>query len=143
MVVPAPRDPDITREILTRWLGDPARLPGARITDLRTPEFTGFSSEILMLDVEHHGGTEALAVRVAPLHYQVFPERYGLEPDWKHGMYQGPDLVVQGIGYDLSRPQDAARMWGMVDAVGRFDYDGHTGYGLYEYWALGDHPSFR
>jgi hypothetical protein len=34
-------------------------------------------------------------------------------------------------------------MWGMVDAVGRFDYDGHTGYGLYEYWALGDHPSFR
>lgn len=23
------------------------------------------------------------------------------------------------------------------------DYDGHTGYGLYEYWALGDHPSFR
>jgi hypothetical protein len=68
---------------------------------------------------------------------------YGLEPDWKHGMYQGPDLVVQGVGYDLSRPEDAARMWGMVDAVGRFDYDGQTGYGLYEYWALGDHPSFR
>ena len=68
---------------------------------------------------------------------------YGLEPDWKHGMYQGPDLAVQGVSYDLSRPQDAARMWGMVDAVGRFEYDGHTGYGLYEYWALGDHPSFR
>jgi hypothetical protein len=68
---------------------------------------------------------------------------YGLEPDWKHGMYQGPDLVVQGVGYDLSRPEDAVRMWGMVDAVARFDYDGHTGYGLYEYWALGDHPSFR
>jgi hypothetical protein len=45
--------------------------------------------------------------------------------------------------FDLSRPGDAARMWGMVDAVGRFDYDGQTGYGLYEYWALGDHPSFR
>ena len=39
--------------------------------------------------------------------------------------------------------EDAARMWGMINAVGRFDYDGHTGYGLYEYWALGDHPSFR
>ena len=74
MVVPAPRDPDVTRDTLTGWLGDPARLPGARIADLRTPEFTGFSSEILMLDVEHDGGTEALAVRVAPLHYQVFPE---------------------------------------------------------------------
>ena len=36
---------------------------------------------------------------------------YGLEPDWKHGMYEGPDLVVQGVSYDLSRPEDAARMW--------------------------------
>jgi aminoglycoside phosphotransferase (APT) family kinase protein len=74
MVVPAPRDPGVTRDILTSWLGAAARLPGARITDLKTPEFTGFSSEIVMLDVEHDGGTEALAVRVAPLHYQVFPE---------------------------------------------------------------------
>jgi aminoglycoside phosphotransferase (APT) family kinase protein len=74
MVVPAPRDPDVTRDILTRWLGDQARLPGARITDLKTPEFTGFSSEMLMVDVEHDGGTESFAVRVAPLHYQVFPE---------------------------------------------------------------------
>ena len=57
MVVPTPRDPDVTRDTLTGWLGDPARLPGARIADLRTPEFTGFSSEILMLDVEHDGGT--------------------------------------------------------------------------------------
>jgi hypothetical protein len=74
MPVPAPRDTGATRDILTGWLGDPARLPGARITDLRTPEFTGFSSEILMADVEHGGGAEALAVRVAPSHYQVFPE---------------------------------------------------------------------
>jgi hypothetical protein len=36
-------------------------------------------------------------------------------------MYQGPDLVVQGVSYDLSRPEDAARMWGMVDTVGRFE----------------------
>ena len=397
MPVPAQRDPGVTRDILATWLGDPARLPGARITDLQTPEFSGFSSETLMVDVECGDAAEALAVRVAPLHYKVFPETrfaeeyrlmrildagtdipvppvlwyepdpgylgapflvmrriegrvptdmppyhtggwvaeispaerqvmwwsgldilarlhrldvtalqlsfldqpqwgkpgldqrlgyyehymnwaypgpkptatralawlkehqpsernvpvllwgdsrigniiyapggtplavldwemathailcivqedgagrrlleeavrvwpdgteylgrptyapsyaegtrdvvsarigfsppggkpfdmeatlllpvhlmvgtgYGLEPDWKHGMYQGHDLVVQGVGYDLSRPEDAARMWGMVDAVARFDYDGHTGYGLYEYWALGDHPSFR
>ena len=54
---------------------------------------------------------------------------YGLEQDWRHGMYQGPDLVVQGVSYDLSRPEDAARMWGMVDAVGKFEYEGHTGTG--------------
>jgi hypothetical protein len=48
MPVPAQRDPGVTRDSLTGWLGDPARLPGARITDLRTPEFSGFSSEMLM-----------------------------------------------------------------------------------------------
>ena len=74
MPVPAPRDPGATRDVLTGWLGDPARLPGARITNLQTPEFSGFSSEMLMVEVEHGGGTESLAVRVAPLHYQVFPE---------------------------------------------------------------------
>jgi aminoglycoside phosphotransferase (APT) family kinase protein len=74
MPVPTQRDTEVTREILTGWLGDPARLPGARITGLQTPEFSGFSSEMLMLDVEHGGGTDRLAVRVAPLYYQVFPE---------------------------------------------------------------------
>lgn len=89
MPVPAPRDPEVTREVLTNWLNDPARLPGAQITRLETPEFSGFSSEILMIDVAPAGATgaagangaagatgasEALVVRVAPLHYQVFPE---------------------------------------------------------------------
>jgi hypothetical protein len=82
------------------------------------------------------------ATPLLPVHLMV-GTGYGLEPDWRHGMYQGPDLVVQGVSYDTSRPEDAARMWGLVDAVGRFEYDGHTGYGLFEYWALGDHPSFR
>jgi hypothetical protein len=76
-----------------------------------------------------------------PVHLMV-GTGYGLEPDWKHGKYQGPDLVVQGVSYDLSVEDDAERMWGLVDAAGRFEYDGHVGYGLYEYWALGDHPSF-
>ncbi|WP_433248424.1 hypothetical protein ACQPYK_00495 [Streptosporangium sp. CA-135522] len=76
---------------------------------------------------------------ILPVHLMV-GTGYGLEPDWKHGMYQGPGPVVQGVTHTL--PQDAARMWGLVDAVGRFEYDGHVGYGLYEYWALGPHPSF-
>lgn len=76
---------------------------------------------------------------VLPVHLMV-GTGYGLEPDWKHGMYQGQEPVVQGVTYTL--PEDAARMWGLVDAVGRFEYDGNVGYGLYEYWALGPHPSF-
>ena len=68
---------------------------------------------------------------------------YGLEPDWRHGMYQGPDPVVQGACYDLGRPEDRARMWGMVDSVARFECTtgGATaeGHGLFEYWSLGEH----
>jgi hypothetical protein len=94
-----------------------------------------------------------------PVHMMV-GTGYGLEPDWRHGKYHGPDPVVQGVTLDLTSPDDAERMWGMVDAVGRFEYEpapghepalghepapgheGQVGYGLFEYWALGDHPSF-
>jgi len=68
---------------------------------------------------------------------------YGLEPDWKHGMYQGPDLVVQGVTYDLANPADKARMWGMIDSVAAFECveDGTavSGSGLFEYWPFGPH----
>jgi hypothetical protein len=68
---------------------------------------------------------------------------YGLEPDWKHGMYQGPDLVVQGVTYDLAKPDDKARMWGMIDSVAVCELaeDGMTvlGSGLFEYWPFGAH----
>ena len=91
------------------------------------------------------GGTpfEVRATPILPVHLMV-GTGYGLEPGWKHGMYQGPDLKVEGVTHDLREPDDAARMWGMVDAVGRYEYADGTavGYGLYEYWALGPHPSF-
>jgi hypothetical protein len=86
------------------------------------------------------------ATPILPVHMMV-GTGYGLEPDWKHGMYQGPDLMVQGASYDIRKDEDAARMWGMIDAVARFQYEdpdngGRVGYGLFEYWALGPHPSF-
>jgi hypothetical protein len=68
---------------------------------------------------------------------------YGLEPDWKHGMYQGTGLVVQGVCYDLSKPEDKARMWGMIDSVATFECTEKgqtvTGTGLFEYWPFGLH----
>ncbi|GAA2423585.1 hypothetical protein GCM10010191_39530 [Actinomadura vinacea] len=94
------------------------------------------------------------ATPILPVHIMV-GTGYGLEPDWKHGMYQGADLKVQGVSYDTRKEEDAARMWGMVDAVARYEYldgaapalppagEGGTGYGLFEYWALGPHPSFN
>jgi aminoglycoside phosphotransferase (APT) family kinase protein len=76
--VPDPRDPEVARAVLGDWLRDPARLPGAEITKLETPEFSGFSSEILMIDVADDSAGDGprleFAVRVAPRHYQVFPD---------------------------------------------------------------------
>ncbi|GAA3232444.1 hypothetical protein [Actinocorallia longicatena] len=85
-------------------------------------------------------GGKPFEIRVTsllPVHLMI-GTGYGLEPNWKHGMYQGKDLVVQGDRRDASSPE----MWGLVDAAARFEYDGQVGYGLYEYWALGPHPSF-
>jgi hypothetical protein len=88
---------------------------------------------------------EPLQVTIRPVHpvWLMVGTGYGLEPDWKHGMYQGPDLVVQGVCYDLRKPEDKARMWGMVDSVALFECseNGTTfaGSGLFEYWAFGDH----
>ena len=72
MPVPDQRDPEATRRILTEWLA--GHLPGAEVTHLQTPETTGFSNETLIFDTAYNGQVEALVARVAPHHYQVFPE---------------------------------------------------------------------
>jgi aminoglycoside phosphotransferase (APT) family kinase protein len=72
MPVPDQRDPEATHRLLTGWL-EP-RLHGAKITHLETPQTSGFSNETLIFDVEHEGLEEKLVVRVAPHHYQVFPD---------------------------------------------------------------------
>ncbi len=90
-------------------------------------------------------GGRPIAVTVRPVHpvSLMVGTGYGLEPDWKHGMYQGPELVVSGVSYDLAKPEDKARMWGMIDSVAVFECveDGHTrtGSGLFEYWPFGPH----
>jgi aminoglycoside phosphotransferase (APT) family kinase protein len=72
MPVPDQRDPEVTRSVLERWLS--RHLPGVRVTHLATPQASGFSNETLLFDAEHEGVTEALVARVAPHHYQVFPD---------------------------------------------------------------------
>ena len=66
---------------------------------------------------------------------------YGLEPDWRHGMYQGPDTVVQGIVYQVPEIQQLGA-YAVVDHAARFSYDGHVGYGLYEHSFSGAMPRY-
>lgn len=49
---------------------------------------------------------------------------YGMEPDWRHGMYQGK-LKVQGFTWDVEA--DDGKMWGLVETPARFTLKGPQG----------------
>lgn len=65
---------------------------------------------------------------------------YGFDPDWRHGMYQGP-LVVQGL--ELDTEADSEKLWGLCDSVARFELDGDVGFGLHEYGFFGPFDQYR
>ncbi|WCO66107.1 hypothetical protein PO878_16525 [Iamia majanohamensis] len=66
---------------------------------------------------------------------------YGMDADWRHGMYQGPEPVVQGLTYEVEEIEGLAQ-YGIVDHVARFTYDDHVGYGLYEHGVFGPFPRY-
>jgi hypothetical protein len=61
---------------------------------------------------------------------------YGMEQDWRHGMWQGP-LVVQGFVKPVAEIASFGQ-YGVVDHVARFETsDGTVGYGLHEHGFFG------
>ncbi len=79
-----------------------------------------------------------LEVKVTPMtHVWVMVGTgYGLEPDWKHGMYKGP-YVFEHFSLDMEKDKD--RMFGLVDNSARFELStGEVGYGLFEYCFFGN-----
>ena len=104
------------------WLGKPqyehTRVPGTRM--LKGSTITFPDANIVM------ECTPLLANFVA------MGTGYGIDADWRHGMYHGPDLIVQSLSYDV---QDIAGIgqYGVVDHVGKFEYNNETGFGLYEH----------
>jgi hypothetical protein len=61
---------------------------------------------------------------------------YGMDEDWRHGMWQGEDEVVQALEMNVNEIRALAQ-YGVVDSVGEFTYNGKTGYGLYEHGFFG------
>jgi len=64
---------------------------------------------------------------------------YGLEPDWKHGMYQG-ELVVQGQHVPPADPSYST--WALTEYAAEFTYDGQVGYGMFECAVMGPHRQY-
>jgi hypothetical protein len=60
---------------------------------------------------------------------------YGLDADWRHGMWQGP-LAVQGLDLDAAEVAKIGH-YAVVDHVARFEYAGRTGHGLHEHAFIG------
>jgi len=56
---------------------------------------------------------------------------YGIDSDWRHGMYQGPETVTQGLVLNVDEIKGLAQ-YGIIDHLAEFSYDGHTGHGLLE-----------
>jgi len=56
---------------------------------------------------------------------------YGIDSDWRHGMYQGPDVVTQGLILDVDDVKGLAQ-YGIIDHLAEFSYDGNVGHGLLE-----------
>jgi hypothetical protein len=75
-------------------------------------------------------GTE---IRCTPLlaNFVSVGTGYGIDADWRHGMYHGPDPVVQGLVLEVAEQKGLAQ-YGIVDHLARFAYDDQVGFGLYE-----------
>lgn len=71
---------------------------------------------------------------------------YGYDTDWRHGMWQGSETVVQGFHIDTNTPDGAMRLFGITDASAKFTYTDesgtHIGYGLFETMAIGPHHQY-
>jgi hypothetical protein len=88
-------------------------------------------------------GGKATTVLVEPVaaSYLSIGTGYGMDDDWRHGMYQGP-LRTQRLAFDLSDPHWSARTYGLIDNLARFELDGEVGYGLFENAVLGPNDRY-
>jgi hypothetical protein len=106
-----------------------------------------------------HPGTRVLAgstislpaagieLQCSPLlaNYLCIGTGYGLDADWRHGMYHGPELVVHGRQWAVEEIKGLGQ-YGVVDQVGRMTYTDdrgtHTGVGLYEHGFFGAYERY-
>ncbi|QCQ92935.1 hypothetical protein [Rhodococcus sp. SGAir0479] len=127
---------DRTRE--PEWLGRPEH----------ELSFVSGTREVAHATLEFHrpGGygkpDEILTVTVEPVlpHYLGVGTGYGLEQDWRHGMWQG-ELVVQGLREKVADIEPWKKMFCPVDNLSRFTLTEngaqHVGSGLFEVGIIG------
>jgi hypothetical protein len=122
----------------TEWLGRPEH-------DLR---FASGTRDVVGATLTFHRPGRAVttieAELLTPSHIAI-GTGYGLDADWRHGMWQG-DLVVQGVRKKVSEFDPMLKMFGVADIFSRFTYtdDAGTvhGKGLFEVGTIGPHEQY-
>jgi hypothetical protein len=97
-------------------------VPGTRVLDRSVIRFPDADMEVTC--------TPLLA------NYVSIGTGYGIDVDWRHGMYHGPEPVVQGLVLQVEEVKGLAQ-YGIVDHVARFSYGDVIGYGLLEHGFFG------
>jgi len=120
-------DPDRPIEDLGRSEHEHHLIPGTRVIDRSVIRFPEAGLEITC--------TPLLA------NFVSIGTGYGIDSDWRHGMYHGPDPVTQGLVLAVDEVQGLAQ-YGIVDHVAEFSYDGHVGYGLLEHGFFGPYRHY-
>ncbi len=117
------------------WLGRPEH---AHVLSVAKPYLAYIESSTIRFPEAPEGPLE---VKVTPLtHVWVMVGTgYGLEADWKHGMYQGKEVLQQ---FSLDMEADKDRMFGLVDNAARFELNGQVGHGLFEYGFFGEFDKY-
>jgi hypothetical protein len=87
-------------------------------------------------------GDITITAEIVLPHYFGFGTGYGLDPDWRHGMWQG-DLVVQGKRYKTAELDATLKLLCPVDNLATFrlvenGVENH-GSGLFEFGPIGPH----
>jgi hypothetical protein len=122
-------------ERAAEWLGSPEYEhqlePGTRM--MRAPSTLSFP--------DAPGGPFSVAVTPLRHAYIAVGTGYGMDEEWRHGMYQGP-LVVQYREWKQEE-LEAWGWYGVVDHVARFEAStGEVGFGLHEHGFFGPFPKY-
>ncbi|WP_018177532.1 hypothetical protein [Jongsikchunia kroppenstedtii] len=120
------------------WLGhvthDVSFISGTRDVSAAKLTFTRPTGEQVVADVE-----------IIQPHFFGFGSGYGLEQDWRHGMWQG-DLVTGGLRYKVDELDKMLKLFCPTEYLAKFTLheNGETkiGYGLFEFGAIGPHDQY-
>jgi len=120
-------------------LGEPDHeityVPGTRVASKATLRMTEPDGSPLVIEV----------TPLLPVHIGI-GTGYGMDPDWRHGSWQG-ELEVQGRSWDLSTEEGRAAMWGIAEAVATFEITegstkGAKGLGMFEHLNIGPYSRY-